>query len=120
MAATANVQTMCGLMARYQLATNDEVRAIFQQWNAQASDREDSEQFRRFLILNGYATEYQAALLSHGRTEGYFINDYKILDRLGKGRTAGVYQALSSTGDMVAIKVLAPSKAKIPRVAARF
>src|SRR5262249_46314099 len=37
-----------------------------------------------------------------------------------KGRMAGVYKAVHSLGQVVAIKVLPPSKAKLPQLLARF
>src|SRR5262249_25366645 len=41
-------------------------------------------------------------------------------DRIGKGRMAGVYKAIHPSGQVVAIKVLPPSKAKDPHILARF
>src|SRR5262249_20513498 len=55
-----------------------------------------------------------------GHTEGFFLDAYKILDLIGKGRMAGVYKAAHSSGQVVAIKVLPPSKAKDPTVLGRF
>src|SRR5207248_1230816 len=60
------------------------------------------------------------SLLARGHADGFFLNQYKILDRLGKGRMAGVYKAQHETGPIVAIKVLPPSKAKDPGLLARF
>ena len=64
------------------------------------------------MVANRYVTEYQATLLARGHADGFFLNEYKILDRLGKGRMAGVYKAQHHLGQVVAIKVLPPSKAK--------
>src|SRR5262249_24027521 len=47
-------------------------------------------------------------------------NRYKILERVGKGRVAGVYKAESPQGNLVALKVLPPSKARDPEQWARF
>ena len=67
-----------------------------------------------------YVTEYQATLLARGHADGFFLNEYKILDRLGKGRMAGVYKAQHHLGQIVAIKVLPPSKAKDANLLGRF
>ncbi len=48
----------------------------------------------RWLIRENLITEYQASLLSKGHVDGFFLNEYKILDRLGQGRMAGVYKAV--------------------------
>src|SRR5262249_55084346 len=60
------------------------------------------------------------SLLRRGHTEGFFLSQYKILDRIGRGRMAGVYRAKDAEGNVVAIKVLPPSKAKDPVLLARF
>jgi serine/threonine protein kinase len=72
------------------------------------------------MVANKYLTEYQAGLLARGHAEGFFLGDYKVLDRLGKGRMAGVYKAQHRLGQVVAIKVLPPSKAKDPTLLGRF
>ena len=72
------------------------------------------------MVANRYLTEYQASLLARGHADGFFLGDYKIMDRLGKGRMAGVYKGQYRLGQIVAIKVLPPSKAKEPNLLARF
>ena len=76
--------------------------------------------FAAWLVANKYATEYQASLLVRGHADGFFLNDYKILDRLGKGRMAGVYKAQHRLGQVFAIKVLPPSRASEPNLLGRF
>ena len=46
--------------------------------------------------------------------------EYKILDKIGRGETAGVFRAVHDTGQVVALKVLPPSKTKDPQVFGRF
>ena len=65
-------------------------------------------------------TEYQASLLVRGHADGFFLNEYKILDRLGKGRMAGVYKAQHRLGQIFAVKVLPPSRAADPNFLGRF
>src|SRR5262249_28533234 len=48
------------------------------------------------------------------------LGEYKVLERIGKGRMAGVYKAQHRLGQTVAIKVLPPSKARDPMLLARF
>ena len=61
----------------------------------------------------GSLTRYQVNLLCKGHADGFFLQHYKILERLGKGRMAGVYKAVHDLGQVVALKVLPPSRAKI-------
>ncbi len=72
------------------------------------------------MVSNRYLTEYQAQLLARGHADGFFLNEYKVLDRLGKGRMAGVYKAQHQLGQIVAIKVLPPSKAREANLLGRF
>ena len=48
------------------------------------------------------------------------LGNYKILERVGAGKTAGVYRALNPSGRVVALKVLPPSKANERESLARF
>jgi serine/threonine protein kinase len=116
-----SVPNLCSLLVRSRLCSPDEIKAIYQRWLSEAKDApEDAEQFGKWLAARQYVTEYQANLLKRGHAEGYFLDQYKILERTGRGRMAGVYKAVHSLGQVVAIKVLPPSKAKDPQLFARF
>src|SRR5262249_1698973 len=116
-----SVQNLCGFLIRSKLMSADGMKAMFQRWQAESpGNLENLGQFTKWLIANKYVTEYQAGLLTKGHAEDFFINDYMILERLGRGRMAGVYKAAHPLGQVVAIKVLPPSKARIPQVLGRF
>jgi serine/threonine protein kinase len=74
----------------------------------------------QWLVVNRFVTDYQATLLSRGQVDDFFLGEYKVLERIGRGRMAGVYKAEHSSGQIVAIKVLPPSRVKKPTVLARF
>src|SRR5260370_15037599 len=115
------VQNVYGLLLRSRLLPIDDARAMFARWNQEAKDAAGNvAQFAKWMVANKFLTEYQASLLAPGHADGFHLNQYKILDRLGKGRMAGVYKAQHETGPIVAIKVLPPSKAKDPGLLARF
>src|SRR5215475_10077667 len=114
------VQNVYGLLIRSHLLSLDDTKAMFARWNQEAKDAANVAQFAKWMVANKYLTEYQASLLARGHADGFFLGQYKILDRLGKGRMAGVYRAQHETGPIVAIKVLPPSKAKDPSLLARF
>ncbi|MBI1918150.1 MAG: serine/threonine protein kinase [Planctomycetes bacterium] len=115
------IQNVYGLLIRSRLLSLDDVKAMFARWNQEAKESATNvAQFAKWMVANKYLTEYQASLLARGHADGFFLNQYKILDRLGKGRMAGVYKAQHETGPIVAIKVLPPSKAKEPGLLARF
>ena len=115
------VQNVYGLLIRSKLLSLDECKEMFARWNAEAKENATNlGLFARWIVTNRYLTEYQASILARGHAEGFYLNNYKILDRLGKGRMAGVYKAQHETGPIVAIKVLPPSKARDKSLLARF
>ncbi|HLW66027.1 MAG TPA: serine/threonine-protein kinase [Gemmataceae bacterium] len=120
MPATISVSSMCQTLVKSRLMSADETKAVYQRWAKESRDPEDVDAFRLFLVKQKYVTEYQAALLAHGRSEGYFIERYKILERIGQGRMAGVYRAVADDGRTVAVKVLPPSKSHEPQLLSRF
>jgi serine/threonine protein kinase len=116
-----SVENVCGLLIRSKLLTPDDVKSMYQRWQAEAKDAvKDLPRFTRWLIAKQYVTEYQAGLVAKGHADVFFINQYKILDRLGQGRMAGVYKAVHLLGQVVAIKILPPSKGKDPHLLGRF
>jgi serine/threonine protein kinase len=115
------VQNVYGLLLRSKLLSAEESKAMFTRWQEEAKDAATNlAKFAAWMVANKYVTEYQASLLARGHAEGFFLGEYKVLDRLGKGRMAGVYKAQHRLGQVVAIKVLPPSKAREPMLLARF
>lgn len=115
------VQNVYGLLIRSKLLPVDQIKALFDRWNQEAGSASTNlVKFTQWLVSNRFLTEYQATLLARGYADGFFLNQYKILDRLGKGRMAGVYKAQHETGPIVAIKVLPPSSARDRALLSRF
>jgi eukaryotic-like serine/threonine-protein kinase len=120
-ATTQTVDKYCALLVRSRLMAQDDVKESLRRWQeTRGGGDDDADSFRRFLVARNRITEYQSHLLMRGHAEGYFIDQYKILELIGKGRMAGVYKAVHSSGQVVAIKVLPPSKAKDPTILSRF
>lgn len=115
------VENVCGLLIRSKLLAPDDVRTTYQRWQGEAKSASGNvEHFAKWLVARQYVTDYQANLILRGLADNFFLNQYKILDRLGQGCMAGVYKAVHSLGQVVAIKVLPPSKAKNTYSLARF
>jgi serine/threonine protein kinase len=115
-----SVEGLCNLLARSRLLTPDQVRGLLQRWRAEAREPGSVAAFQQWLVARHYLTEYQATLVMRGKVDHFFFGPYKILERVGKGRMAGVYKAVHTLGKLAAIKVLPPSKAKEPQFLARF
>jgi serine/threonine protein kinase len=99
----------------------DEVKDTYHRWQESISGaEEDTESLRKFFVSRKLLTDYQSHLIMRGHTEGYFLNQFRILELLSKGRNAGVFKAVHVTGQVVTIKVLPSSKAKDPAILSRF
>jgi serine/threonine protein kinase len=109
------------MLARGKLLPPEEIRSLRQRWLREAGDKAaDANKFCSWLVGNRYLTTYQAGMLQRGHGDRFFLNEYKLLDRIGAGRMAGVYKAVHRLGQTVAIKVLPPSKAKDATLFRRF
>jgi eukaryotic-like serine/threonine-protein kinase len=113
------VESLCNALARHSLLPGDEVQKLYQRWKAEQPGG-DVSAFTRWLVANHHLTEFQAGVLGRGHADSLHIGAYTILDRIGKGRMAGVYKGVHRLGQTVAIKVLPPSRAKDPTTLARF
>ncbi len=118
---TATVTEYCAALGKSKLLRDDEVPGIRTAWEADTRGADaDVESFRKFLVKKQYLTNYQATLIQRGRAEGFHIGGYVILDRIGSGQTAGVYKAVHTSGQVVALKVLPPSRSRDQHVLNRF
>jgi len=117
----ASVRDFCVLLAKSRLLPADEVEGVHRRWREETrGDDEQVDQFRKFLITRKFLTDWQAYMVQRGRSDGFFIGSYKILDRIGKGQMGGVYKAVHTLGQLVALKILPSSKAKDQHVLGRF
>jgi serine/threonine protein kinase len=119
---TTTVPEYCNGLTRSRLLPGERVDMLHNVWLSRAAGSEaDVDGFRKFLIAGRHLTEYQAALLQRGHTDGFLIGGYVILDRIGKGQSAGVYKAVHpGSGQVVALKALPGSRARNPHTLARF
>jgi serine/threonine-protein kinase len=63
----------------------------------------------RDLVERGLLTKFQAELLLAGRTSGFFLGQYRILEQIGQGGMGRVFKAVHRTMKrVVALKLLAP------------
>jgi serine/threonine protein kinase len=102
-----------------QLLDKDAVKGVAQRCQAQGMDTD--RDVARQLVSDGVLTRYQAERLLAGRTQGFVLGPYVILDRLGAGGMGQVFKAMHRDMDrVVAIKVLPKSRRSSAQAQARF
>jgi eukaryotic-like serine/threonine-protein kinase len=75
----------------------------------------------RGLVEQGLLTKFQAERLLAGRTNGFLMGQYRILDELGQGGMGRVFKAEHMTmGRVVAIKILSSALLKTERARQLF
>ncbi|MGF1578112.1 MAG: serine/threonine protein kinase [Gemmataceae bacterium] len=123
----SNVEALCNALSRHRVLAPEEIRQLYSQWknavgltNEKKSGRNETEDFCNWLVQRGAVTKFQLELVERGYADQLHFGSYKILARIGKGRMAGVYQAINPQGESFAVKVLPPSKATNPIKLARF
>lgn len=115
------VESLCNSLVRSRLLQPTDVKALYTRWKGEAkTEAANTDKFTRWLVQQRVVTEYQASLIAKGQVDNFFLDDYKIIDRLGQGRMAGIYEAVHKLGTKVAIKVLPPSKARVLELFSRF
>jgi serine/threonine protein kinase len=115
------VRDFCALLVKSKLLPAGEVETLHQRWQSDTGGGDDQpEVFSKYLVKRHILTHWQAGMVQRGRADGFFLDRYRILDQIGKGQMGGVYKAVHSLGQIVALKILPASRAKDPRVLGRF
>jgi serine/threonine protein kinase len=118
--AVASIEELCRLLRRSRLLEPDEIDSLVQRWQEEAGEGNGVPEFSRWLVSGGTLTEYQMGRLLRGHADNFFLAGCKLVDQLARGKETAVYKALDPAGQVVALKVLMPSRGRDPRLLARF
>ncbi|HEY3787856.1 MAG TPA: serine/threonine-protein kinase, partial [Urbifossiella sp.] len=117
----SSVTEYCALLFKSKLLPAQEVEAVQRRWREESRGGDDQiDSFGKYLVSRRILTPWQSAMVQRGRADGFFLDRYKILDQIGKGQMGGVYKAVHSLGQVVALKILPASRARDQRVLGRF
>jgi hypothetical protein len=76
-------------LRRSQLLAEDQIHAL-----EHRLQEKDPILLARTLVAEGLLTAYQAEQILLGRSKGFWLGPYRILDRLGQGATGTVFKAV--------------------------
>ena len=93
----------------------------FQQVYAAAAQSVKGKPLARALVERGLLTAFQAELILRGRTDGFHLGQYRILDQIGRGGMGRVFKAEHMTMNrVVALKVLSTRHTRTDRARQLF
>jgi len=112
MTPTKSVEDLCQLIEKYQLMSSKDYATMRSRWfRPDRKEATDPEQFRRWLVLNRYLTDFVAKVLSGRKSDQLVLNQYRLQDQLISGPMAGAYLAIDSLDRHMAIEVLSSGSA---------
>lgn len=105
-------------LALSRLVSDQAVRRLQDRFPVQATTE---SRFAALLVEHGLLTAWQLKKLLKGKYQGFYLGDYKLLSHLAKGGMSALYSAVhTSTGELRALKVLPPARARQNSYLPRF
>ncbi len=101
------------------LLTPDDLIAVFARSGVDPS-KADPIQVAALLVRQKLLTKFQAMQLLHGRTRGFVLDQYKILDGIRQDRVGMVFLAENARKERVAVKVLPTDRTSDPMILKAF
>ncbi|QJW92877.1 serine/threonine protein kinase [Frigoriglobus tundricola] len=89
------------------LLAPDDLIAVLSQYDPDKIAAADPIQVATFLVRKKLLTKFQAMHLLHGRTQGFVLGKYRLLDGIRQDRVGMVFKAeAAETKELVSVKVL--------------
>jgi serine/threonine protein kinase len=111
MPALSSTNELVELICKSQIVDRNQLASYLERLRSDSALPAQPGRLAGLLVRNGLLTHFLAEQLLCGRWRGFIIGEYKILERLGQGRTAGVYLCEDvNTSKRYAMKVLPRSR----------
>jgi serine/threonine protein kinase len=121
MAVPSTIDDFLALVRKSALVDETRLDAYLQELRRRVPVLQHLGKFAGLLVHDGILTYFQAEQLLRGKSRGFAIGKYKVLERLGSGGMANVFLCEQMlVRRRVAVKVLPVAKASIPAALARF
>ena len=121
MKSTKSVEEISQAIERFQLLSSRDLAAMRARWfRPERKEAADPEQFRKWLVVNRYLTDFLAKVVSGRKADQLVLNQYRLQDQLTSGPMAGAYLAIDPLGRHVVIEVLSARSAADKAVLAGF
>ena len=118
---TKSVEEICQLIEQYKLMSSKDYAVMRGRWfRPDRKEVADAEEFRKWLVLNRYLTDFVARVLWGRKSDQLVLNQYRLQDQMISGPMAGAYLAHDALDRPVAIEVLSSSGTKDQSVLTRF
>ena len=92
----ARFERFIGVLRKSQLCTEQQVSELLDKFDTEARDTAKCDavnQFCRFLIDADAVTAWQCEKLKMGKWQGFYLDDYVLLEQVGKDYTTSSYRA---------------------------
>jgi serine/threonine protein kinase len=103
-----SVEDYCHLIGQYQLLSPDDLASMKARWyRPDRTSAADAGQFRKWLVLNHYLSDFVLGVLDGDHPEFLVLNQYRLHDQCKTAGFAGSYLATDQEQRPVAIQILA-------------
>jgi serine/threonine protein kinase len=118
---TKSVEEIGKAIEAYQLLSSKDLATMRTRWfRPERKEVADPDQFRKWLVVNRYLTEFVAKVVSGRKSDQLVLNQYRLVDQMISGPMAGAYLAIDPLDRHVAIEVLSSRSAADKAVLAGF
>lgn len=121
MSSPNSVEELLGLIRKSGILDDEQINTYLERPKFAVGLPTDVQDFLDVMIRDGLLTNFQAEQFTLGKSRGFVIGQYKLLERVGVGGMGQVFLCQHiGTGKRAAMKVLPPAKADQPSALGRF